>query len=87
MSTVSVNFRMDSEVKKKMESACSAMGISMTAAFNMFAKKVGNERRIPFELADDPFYSESNIKHLLSIIERVKNGTEKLEAHDLIEVD
>ena len=47
---VNVNFKLDSDVKKKMESACADMGLSMSAAFTIFAKKVGRERRIPFEI-------------------------------------
>ena len=43
-----VNFRLDDEVKKNMEEACKEMGLSMTAAFTIFATKVGRERRIPF---------------------------------------
>ena len=60
--TVNVNFRLDEDVKKSMEQTCSDLGISMSAAFTIFAKKVGRERRIPFELAIDPFYSEANIR-------------------------
>ena len=91
--TVNVNFKLDADVKKKMELACADMGLSMSAAFTIFAKKVGNERRIPFDVSapndteEDDLFSESNMKHLLSVIERVKNGTAKLEEHDLIEVD
>ena len=44
--TVNVNFKLDSDVKKSMEQACSDMGLSMSAAFTIFAKKVGRERRI-----------------------------------------
>ena len=47
--TVNVNFKLDADVKKKMELACSEMGLSMSAAFTIFAKKVGRERRIPFQ--------------------------------------
>ena len=36
---VNVNFKLDSDVKKKMESACADMGLSMSAAFTIFAKK------------------------------------------------
>lgn len=61
---VNVNFRMDSDLKKSMEEVCSDMGLSMTAAFTIFAKKVSRERRIPFELNADPFYSESNMAFL-----------------------
>jgi len=40
------------------------MGLSMTAAFTIFAKTVTREKRIPFEVSADPFYSASNMKHL-----------------------
>ena len=66
---VNVNFKMDAEDKRRMESACAGMGLSMSAAFTIFAKKVGRERRIPFEIsAPDPFYDENNIRYLENII-------------------
>ena len=34
----------------------------------------------------DPFYSESNINHLLGIIADINSGKAKMEEHDLIEV-
>ena len=61
---VNVNFRMDKDLKKNMEQICADMGLSMTTAFTIFAKKVTRERRIPFEVSADPFYSETNIRHL-----------------------
>lgn len=85
--TVNVNFRIDAEDKKKMESACDEMGLSMTAAFTIFAKKVGRERRIPFEVSADPFYSESNMRHLEKVAAEINAGTAKLEEHELIEVE
>lgn len=83
--TVNVNFRLDEDVKKKMEEACADMGLSMTAAFTIFAKKVGRERRIPFEVPADPFYSESNMRRLEKIAAEINAGTAKLIEHDLIE--
>ena len=62
--TVNVNFRLDEADKKKMESVCSELGLSMSAAFTIFAKKMGREHRIPFEVSIDPFYCESNMEHL-----------------------
>lgn len=50
MAQVMVNFRMDEHVKKSMEAACREMGLSMTAAFTIFATKVGREKRIPFAI-------------------------------------
>lgn len=55
---------MDEDLKKSMEQACSDMGLSMTTAFTIFAKKVSREKRIPFEVSADPFYSEENMARL-----------------------
>ena len=49
--TVNVNFKLDADVKRSMEQACADMGLSMSAAFTVFAKKVGRERRIPFDFS------------------------------------
>lgn len=86
MAQTMVNFRIDEEVKKKMESACKEMGLSLSTAFNLFAVKVGNERRIPFEIVADPFYSESNIKALEERIANIESGKSVPKEHDLIEV-
>lgn len=84
---VSVNFKLDADTKKSMEKVCSELGLSMTAAFTIFAKKVSRERRIPFELSlnPDPFYSESNIRYLEKKMEDYRSGKLKLSEHDLIE--
>ncbi|MBS5881112.1 MAG: type II toxin-antitoxin system RelB/DinJ family antitoxin [Lachnoanaerobaculum sp.] len=81
--TVNVNFRLDEVDKKRMENVCNELGLSMSAAFTIFAKKVGREHRIPFEISVDPFYSESNVAHL-------RRGVAALNAglgveHDIIE--
>ncbi len=70
--TVSVNFKLDADVKKAMEKVCKEMGLSMSAAFTIFAKKVGREHRIPFEISADPFYSEQNIARLKKSIEQME---------------
>ena len=82
---VNVNFKLDADVKKNMEKACSDMGLSMTAAFTIFAKKVGQERRIPFEVSADPFFSESNIRYLEKKMEEYKAGKLQFAEHELIE--
>lgn len=83
--TVNVNFKLDADVKKSMEQACSELGLSMSAAFTVFAKKVARERRIPFEISVDPFYSESNIRYLEQKMADYKAGKIRIEEHELIE--
>ena len=84
---VNVNFKLDADVKKSMEQACSELGLSMSAAFTVFSKKVGREKRIPFEVSVDPFYSDSNIRYLENIVSDIKDGKAHFAEHDLIEVD
>lgn len=83
--TVNVNFKLDADVKKSMEKACAEMGLSMSAAFTIFAKKVGRERRIPFEVSADPFYSESNMRYLEQKMADYKAGQLKFAEHELVE--
>lgn len=81
--TVNVNFRLDEADKKRMENVCNELGLSMSAAFTIFAKKVGREHRIPFEVSMDPFYSENNVAHLRRGVTALNTGLGV--EHDIIE--
>ena len=72
--TTLVNIRMDSELKKNMEATCRELGMNMTTAFTIYAKKVTRERRIPFEVSADPFYSENNKQVLNESIHQIEQG-------------
>ena len=64
MAQAMVNFRMDKSLKDNMEKTCKKMGLTVTAAYTLFATIVTREQRIPFEITADPFYSEKNIARL-----------------------
>ena len=81
-----VNFRLDEDLKKSMEQVCKELGLSMTTAFTIFASKVSREKRIPFEVELDPFYSEANMSRLKKAIDDAKSG-KNMTVHELIEVD
>ncbi len=51
MAQTSVNIRMDEETKKAFDKFCDEIGLSVSAAFNIFAKTVVREQRIPFALS------------------------------------
>lgn len=51
MAQTNVNIRMDAELKKQLDLFCSEIGITASAAFNIFAKAVVRQQRIPFELS------------------------------------
>lgn len=82
-----VNFRIDDDVKADAEKALKEMGLTMSTAINMFLIKVGREKRIPFEINADPFYSSENLAELERRAKSIKNGTSTLKEHELIEVD
>ena len=83
MAQTTVSIRMDDTLKKNMEETCSELGMTMTTAFIMYAKKVTREKRIPFEVSIDPFYSDENMKHMKNSIQNLESG--KGKAHELIE--
>ena len=87
MQTVNVNFRTAPSWKKSMESTCQELGMSMTTAFTIFAKKVTREKRIPFDVSIDPFYSDKNIRYLADIASDVAAGRAHLSEHILIDAD
>ena len=53
MASTSINVRMDADLKRQFEAFCADMGMTMTTAINVFAKKAVRENRIPFEISDD----------------------------------
>ena len=74
MAQTMVNIRMDEELKKSMEQTCQELGLNMTTAFTIFAKKMSREKRIPFEVSYDPFYSEKNMLAIAESMEQLKQG-------------
>ena len=67
---------MDSDVKEQFEEFCSQVGINSTVAFNLFARAVLREKRLPFDITAeaDPFYSESNLAHLRRGVAALNSG-------------
>ena len=74
MAQVLVNIRMDEELKKSMEHTCQLLGMNMTTAFTIFAKKMSREKRIPFDVSVDPFYSSSNMSAIDEAIGQIERG-------------
>ena len=53
MAQTNVNIRMDEATKIAFDKFCEEIGISVSSAFNIFAKTVVREQRIPFELTTE----------------------------------
>ena len=86
MAQTTFSVRMDADVKKQFDEFCSQVGMNTTVAFNLFARAVLREKRLPFEVAlePDPFYSENNVAHLRRSVAALNSG--KGIEHALIEV-
>ena len=74
MAQVLVNFRMEEDLKKSMEHTCQSLGMNMTTAFTIFAKKMSREQRIPFDVSIDPFYNDRNLSAIDEAAMQIKRG-------------
>ena len=74
MAQTLVNFRIDEETKKEMEKVCDELGMTVTTALNIFIKKMTREKRIPFDVSIDPFYSKCNMKAINESIKELEEG-------------
>ena len=83
MALAPVSARIDAEDKRMFDSFCSSVGLTSSAALNIFVKKVIREHRIPFDIECDPFYSESNMRFLREGAEQLNAG--KGVEHEIIE--
>ena len=82
-STVNINFRMDADLKNNMEKVCRDLGLTLPAAFIIFATKVAREKRIPFEVAVDPFYSDQNMARLKKSIAQMESTRGTIDEVDV----
>ncbi|MCI5910926.1 MAG: type II toxin-antitoxin system RelB/DinJ family antitoxin [Oscillospiraceae bacterium] len=72
MSQTTLNVRMDEDLKKDFDCVCNDLGLTMSTAVIMLAKKMAREKRIPFEVSVDPFYSDENMERLKKSIEQME---------------
>jgi DNA-damage-inducible protein J len=98
MAQTNVNIRMDAQLKNQFEAFCNNVGLTMSTAFNVFARTSVKLQKIPFEITAESqpspsqmgegsplahFYSESNMNVLMKSIKQLEKG--KGVEHELIE--
>ena len=74
MAQSNVNIRMDEDLKKGFDQICNDLGINMSIAITILAKKMIREQRIPFEVSIDPFYSKENTEALKQSHAQLEKG-------------
>jgi len=79
-----IHVRIDEDIKKQAQQIFSEMGLDISTAVNMFIKQTVLNRSFPFLPSADPFYSDSNMAHLLKVKADADVG-QNMAVHDLIE--
>lgn len=74
MAQTTVSVRMDDALKKEFDNVCTDLGLSMTTAITMLAKKMTRKKRLPFEVSIDPFYSDENMARLRKSIAQMESS-------------
>ena len=64
MAQTTVSVRMDDTLKRDFDTVCNDLGLSMTTSITMLAKKMTREKRLPFDVSIDPFFSDENMARL-----------------------
>ncbi len=81
-----LSIRVNREDKEAFENFCNNTGMNVSVAVNMFIKAVLKDKKLPFEVADDPIYSKESIERLNQSIANLNSGNkitktiEELEA-------
>ncbi len=84
MALATLTSRVEESDKAAFHDVCSSVGLTASAAINMYVKVVVRDKKIPFEInQEDPFFGASNRAHLLKSIRQLNEG--KGTAHELIE--
>ncbi len=74
MAQATLTARIDSKDKASFDEFCNSVGLTSSATINLFVKAVVRERRIPFEICQDPFYSPSNQAYLMRSVRQIESG-------------
>ena len=86
MGQTTFSIRMDEDIKKEFDSLCQIFGMSVSTAFNIFARTVVREKRIPFEISFKETTSEGAIKAFNSLREEAKaNGISDMPIDEINE--
>ena len=87
MRQTAITVRMDADVKKRFDDLCKDFGMSANTAFNMFARAVIRQERIPFDVESE---KQARLQRAWDTIERSRmealaNGTADMSMEEIDE--
>ncbi len=87
MELTTFSVRMDKNLKAQFDALCSDFGMNATTAFNIFARAVVREKKIPFEItASRPLASDAGMQAFLALRAQAKeNGVQDLSLDEINE--
>ena len=87
MALATFSLRMDESLKRQFDALCSDFGMNATTAFNVFARAVVREKRIPFEIqASSDFTRHSGMQAFMALRAQAKeNGVQDLSLNEINE--
>ena len=87
MSQATFSVRMDEGLKREFDSLCTDFGMNATTAFNVFARAVVRERRIPFSIqASDKISLNNGMNAFMTLrAEAKKNGLQDMTLEEINE--
>jgi addiction module RelB/DinJ family antitoxin len=87
MAQATFSVRMDESLKRQFDALCADFGMTATTAFNVFARAVVRERKIPFEIqASDNVTRASGMQAFNELrAEAKKNGIQDLSLDEINE--
>lgn len=76
MAQATFSVRMDENLKKQFDILCADFGMNATTAFNIFAKAVVREKKIPFEIVSNraDITLDDGMQAFLALRQQAKNN-------------
>ena len=85
MAQTNVNIRMDENLKQEFDWLCTELGLNMTTAFNLFARTVVRQHKIPFEIALDYPVPSAETLEAIEEVKRMKKDPSHGKAYTDVE--
>ena len=86
MAQTTFSVRMDEKLKRQFDSLCADFGMNASTAFNVFARVVVRERKIPFEIVSQKpdITKNDGLQAFMALREEAKNnGVQDLSLDDI----
>ncbi|MDR1087933.1 MAG: type II toxin-antitoxin system RelB/DinJ family antitoxin [Coriobacteriales bacterium] len=81
MATATFSIRIDPDIKRQFDAFCSDVGMNPSTAFNLFARAVVRDKKLPFEVASPELTREDLFERIADL-----DAGRNIVRHDIIEV-